>query len=302
MKRHGKLSDPDHLWQSQNFLHDRSLITGLLKKTSIGREDAVLEIGPGKGIITWELVKKCRKVYGIEYDFYLYQKLKERFESIGNIDIVHDDFLNYELPEKTPYKVFSSIPFNLTAQIINKLVFSPSPPEDVYLIMQKEAAVKYAGNPYGRECMRSLLLKPFFKTEIMHCFKNTDFYPVPGVSVVLLYIGKRKIPLVEQSQSHEYNDFIAYAFSRAGKDLKERLGKIFTREQFKKLAKEAEFDITCSPLELNHRQWLILFRYYAGYVSKIKKSNVHEAYRRLIKQQSKLSKIHRNRRGELSFL
>lgn len=176
------------------------------------------------------------------------------------------------------------------------MTFCPNPPEDLYLIMQKEAAVKYAGNPYNRECMRSLLLKPYFETEIIHYFKNTDFYPVPNVNAVLLHIGKRQVSLIDSSRVHAYNDFVAYAFSRCAKSLMERFARVFTGEQFKRLAYEAEFDAACGPLDLDYRQWLLLFRYYDYHVSKEKQKEVSGAYSRLIKQQNRLIKIHRNRR------
>lgn len=291
-----KTSVKNNLWQSQNYLCSSGLVMDLLGRTSIGKDDIVIEIGPGKGMITWQLIRKCRKVYGIEYDFSLYKYLQQKFNGVENIEFVHGNFLEYELPENIPYKVFSNIPFNMTAEIVNKLVFCPYPPEDLYLFMQRESALKYAGNPYNRECMRSLLMKPFFDTRIIHNFKNTDFHPVPNISVVLLHIEKRRVPLIDSKQVHAYNDFIAYVFSKYGQSLKQRLAAVFTVEQFKRLAHGTGFCIDSRPTDLGYKQWLELFRYYIQHVSKEKQKNVLGAYSSLMKQQNKLDKIHRNRR------
>lgn len=283
-----------NLWQSQNYFKSSNLIDNLLDKTSICKNDTVIEIGPGKGVITWQLIKKCKEVIGIEYDFVQYKQLKEKLMNIKNVNIINKDFLKYKLPSKTPYKVFSNIPFNITAQIINKLIFESYPADDIYLVMQKEAAYKYAGSPYNQERMRSLLIKPFFETTIIHRFKRIDFYPVPNVNVVLFNIKKRKDSLV--SNRDKYNDFIAYSFSNHGRNLKDRLAKIFTDKQFNRLSESAGFNKTCGLLELNYKQWIVLYKYYTQYITKQKKRCVEGAYEKLIRQQKKLSKIHRNRR------
>ena len=125
---------------SQNFLYNDKLVGQLIGKSNIQKDDIVIEIGPGKGIITKQLVEKCSKVYAIEYDPYLYKKLNKMFHNIDNIEIRHGDFLEFRLPEKQKYKVFSSIPYNITAAILSKLTSSSNPPEDAYLIIQEEAA------------------------------------------------------------------------------------------------------------------------------------------------------------------
>ena len=108
------------------------------------------------------------------------------------MSILSIKIFKYKLPSKTPYKVFSNIPFNITAQIINKLILNLIRLM-TYIVMQK-TAYKYAGSPYNQERMRSLLIKPFFETTIIHRFKRIDFYPVPNVNVV--FNKKKKDSLV----------------------------------------------------------------------------------------------------------
>ncbi len=145
------------LEDSQNFLYNDKPVGQLIEISNIDKGDIVIEIGPGNGIITKQLAKRCGMVYAIEYDPYLYKKLKKMFCNIENVEIQQGDFLEFMLPEKQRYKVFSNIPYNITSAIISKLTSLHNPPEDAYLIVQGEAAKKYAGSPYNKESMQSLL-------------------------------------------------------------------------------------------------------------------------------------------------
>ncbi|MGI6702422.1 MAG: rRNA adenine N-6-methyltransferase family protein, partial [Clostridia bacterium] len=133
------------LKNTQNFLQSKKLVSELIEESNICEDDIVIEIGGGKGIITEQLVKRCRRLYVIEYDYDLYKKLKNKFYNIRNIEIIHGDFLGFELPVEYKYKVFSSIPYNITAAILSKLTSNANPPEEIYIVLQKEAAEKYAG-------------------------------------------------------------------------------------------------------------------------------------------------------------
>jgi len=283
------------LENSQNFLYNDKLVGQLIEKSNIQKEDTVIEIGPGKGIITKQLAKKCSKVCAIEYDPYLYKKLNKMFYNIENVEIRHGDFLEFRLPEKRKYKVFSSIPYNITAAILSKLTSSSNPPEEAYLIIQEEAARKYAGNPYNKESMRSLLLKPYFDLEIIYKLKPTDFKPIPSVNSVLLHISKRKKALINKNQADLYRDFIAYIFKRSG-NMRERCKYIFSPKQLKRLSKEVGFSMTDCPAYITFQQWLKVFQYYIIGVSDGKKRLVHGSYSRLQDEQKKIDKIHRSRK------
>jgi len=222
---------------SQNFLKDSNLVRKLVDKSSIEFEDILYEIGPGKGIITEALVEQGAQVIGIEKDKKLYENLCRKFAKNSKIEIKFGDFLKYSLSQGK-YKVFSNIPFGFTADIIAKLTSANNPPQDAYLIVQKEAAKKFAGFPYSKKTqMYALLLKPWFELSVSYHFKRTDFYPVPHVDAVLLQIKKRESPLVKREQSQLYRDFVVYGFNQWKPSVKESLNKIFTHNQFNKLVR-----------------------------------------------------------------
>jgi len=287
---HIKLKD------SQNFLHNKKLVSDLIGESNICKDDIVIEIGGGRGIITEQLIEICREVYVIEYDFNLYKHLKDKFYNINNIKIIYGDFLEFELPKEYKYKIFSSIPYNITAAILSKLTFADNPPEDIYIVLQKEAAEKYAGKPNGGESMRSLLLKPYFDFEIIRNLKRTDFTPVPSVDSVFLHIGKRENTLIRKDKEDLYSDFIAYIFNNAGNDIKSRCKYIFSYKQIKRLSNDIGFKMTDSPTCLSYEQWLKVFQYFLIGVSDERKKLVNNMYSKLMKEQNKIDKLYRSRK------
>ncbi|MCL0080276.1 23S ribosomal RNA methyltransferase Erm [Dehalococcoidia bacterium] len=278
---------------SQNFLRDPALVNELLDKSDIEEGDVVYEVGPGKGIITQELAKRCAKVIAVEKDEKLYSKLKERFLGNPGVEIRLGDFLKEKLPVQEKYKVFSNIPFFVTADIIRKLTVAKNPPKDCYLIMQKEAVQKYAGKP--RETQSSLLLKPWFELRVLHYFKGTDFLPVPNVDVLLFQMKKRQEAYVEPECKQLYKDFIVYGFNQWKPTLKKSFEKIFTYTQFKRLASDLGFDLKAKPTDLNFDQWVGLFNFFRTNLGEDKKQLICWGQQRLSPQQTRLRKIHRTR-------
>jgi len=277
---------------SQNFTASPSLVASLIKKSFISKEDIVYEIGPGSGIITTELAKMCKKVIAMEVDKDFVKKLKLKFDNIQNVEIREGNFLSIQLP-KLGYKVFSNIPFNITAAIINRLTETENPPLDSFLFVQHDAARKFVGTL--KETQSSLLLKSAFELSIVHRFKRTDFRPVPNVDIVLLRIKKRMQSIVEIKNKQLYRDFIIYSFNAWKPTLREGLKKIFTDRQFLLLSKSLEFSISAKPTDLNFSQWLELFNFSIKGTDISKKSLILGSENRLKSQQAKLDKIHRTR-------
>ena len=277
---------------SQNFTVNGPLISNLVKQSSISPEDLVYEIGPGTGVITSELARASGRVVAIEIDKNLYDRLKIKFASTNNVEIQFGDFMAYALP-KQPYKVFSNIPFNITAPIIKKLTESENPPEDTYLFVQNESADKFCG--VGKESQASLLLKPWFDLSIVYRFKKNDFRPIPNVDIVLLRIEKRNQPLVVLNDTKLYKDFVVYSFNQWKPTLKEALKSIFSDTQFTRLSNDLKFSIKFKPTDLTFNQWLGLFNFFIKGTDLSKRAIVSGAESKLKAQQSKLDKIHRTR-------
>ncbi len=194
---------------SQRFLHNRQLVHQLVRQSSIGLNDLVIEVGPGKGIITEALLTVASQVIAVELDAGLYQYLRQRFSAAANLQLVHQDFLTWPLPQ-TLYKVFANLPFDVEGLIVRKLINATNPPQDSYLVVRKDVAERWAGISYRGQF--SVSWRPWFHLAIVHKFRRQDFSPKPKVAAVLLRIARRDKPLLPWSSRHDYQNFIARQF------------------------------------------------------------------------------------------
>jgi 23S rRNA (adenine-N6)-dimethyltransferase len=255
---------------AQNFLKSPQLVQRLVGMSTIGPSDTVYEIGPGNGIITTALASVARQVIAIEKDRELVRRLRERFRLLEHVQIVEQDFLAYSFRTRpcsllvgeqtcpSEYKIFANIPYNITSQILRKILYERSNLSEADLILQKEAAQKFSGFP--RETLASILTKPFFEFQILSQLRRTDFWPVPNVDSVLLSIKRRTRPLIEMQDVGTYRDFIQYGFGRWKPTLKLAFKNVFTYKQWKRLARDLDFPLNATPRELSFKQWLGLYR------------------------------------------
>ncbi len=163
------------------------------------------------------------------------------------------------------------------------------------MFVQLEAAKKFIGEPLTKETQVSLLLKPFFELSVFYKFKNTDFRPIPNVDVVVLRILKKHKSLVESKNVSLYRDFVVYGFNSQKPSLKEGFKKIFTPNQFSRLAKDLGFSGSAKPTDLNFSQWFGLFNFFLKEIDVNKKMLIRGSEESLRSQQSRLKKVHRTR-------
>lgn len=278
---------------SQNTTVNKKLIQKLVNQSSITEGDWVYDIGAGSGVISEALTNKGAKVIAIEKNQELYQKCKEKFVNEDRFEGHHIDFLKWEFPQDQRYKVFSNIPFIQTADIVTKIVLNKSPPEDCYLILQKEAAEKYTGIP--EDTLVSLLIKPIFWIDIIYYFKRTDFFPVSSVDIVLLQVEKRKCQLVSDQHYSLYRDFIIFCREGADQTIKKSMKRLFTYSQLKKLSKLLGIDYCSSPTNLSFTKYLGIFQFYLHHTRRYTESLIHGAADKMHRQQADRVKTHRTK-------
>ncbi|HVU59555.1 MAG TPA: 23S ribosomal RNA methyltransferase Erm [Candidatus Saccharimonadales bacterium] len=282
--------DTRHLSHSQNFLISRRLVAELVGRAGIGVQDTVVEIGPGKGIITAELAARAGKVIAVEADPRLVPALQERFTDTPTVTIIATDFLRWPLPA-APYVVFANIPFNLTADIVRKLLDDAHPPHAAYLIMQEAAARKYLAPSGGPATQAAMLLYPFFEVSLQAHISRRQFRPVPRVNAVLAGFVARPQPLIDSAQRQRYRDFVVYSFNRWQPTLVQALTGVFPPARLANLATRWHL-AGKKPSEATPAQWLALFAAFRELPVALQRP-VTGAEQRLAAQQSALQKRHR---------
>jgi 23S rRNA (adenine-N6)-dimethyltransferase len=278
---------------SQNFLKNSEFVLSLLNKTDISSGDIVVEIGAGTGVITQQLVNRTQKVIAIEYDKKLANKLQQSLSKYSNVEIIEANFLTWELPDY-PYKVFSNIPFNITADIVSKLLESKNAPESTYLIMQDKAAERFIGTPIGDNSQTSILLKPFYDMGLVTRISRNQFEPSPKVNTVLAKFVKKEHSLIKSENRQEYRDFVIYGYNQWKPTILKAFDNVFSYKQNKIIKRN--FGVGgMKPTELNIQQWIELFQTYMQYVPQQKKEKIKGSEKKLAKKQTKLKKQHRTR-------
>jgi 23S rRNA (adenine-N6)-dimethyltransferase len=277
---------------SQNFFKSDILSHKVIELAGLSKNDIVIEIGPGKGALTKFVFPKVRKLIAVEKDEKLFTRLLTEYRDIKNIELINNDFLKYKLPDNIHYKVIGNIPFGITTEILKKILEAKNKPDEIYLVLQKEAALRFLGSCYKaqKENLFSLRYKPFFQGEIVKIFNKNDFIPRSGVSIVMLHITKRSPELIESINTITYLDFITFCFTIWKRNLGEVLKKLFTDKQIRVLKKQYNIDLNLKPTEAQFADWLVLFSSYMKYSPNDKQRLVKGSFVKLSLQQAKLVK------------
>jgi len=189
--------------------------------------------------------------------------------------------------------VFASIPFNITSAIITRLTTGAGQPEDSYLVVQKEAAGRFIGQP--GQTLAALLLGPWFEPTIQHRFQRTDFAPAPSVETVLLRLRKRGPPLLGPGEAQIYRDFTTYVFTAWQPSLQATLGAVFPSRQLARICQAAALSPQATPSSVCFDQWLELFGQFMRSSDPSHRRIIRGAQHRLQVQQARLHKSHRTR-------
>lgn len=222
-------------------IRDQHIAERIIASTGLAPPDLVFEFGAGDGQLTAALARRCRRVVAIEVDRTLWSGLKTRFAGTSNVEPVLADFLAYALPPRGDFKLVSNVPFGLTAELLRRLTALPHPPKEAFLVLQLEAAQRWAG--IGHETLASVLLKTRFRAKPILALHRSAFAPRPSVDCVLLKLERLPRPLVAPTDSRRFEAFVRRGFNN------------YRTVRLNGLANRAS-----RPTELTVEDWLQLFR------------------------------------------
>jgi len=182
----------------QNFLLSESLLEGLLDAAEIGPEDCVLEIGPGAGLMTALLARRCRQVLAVELDRGLEPVLTDVLAGVDNVRVHYGDILKTDVMSLVgdalgsgDYRVVANLPYYITADILLKLTSLSRPPESVCIMVQKEAAERIMSEPGSKQwCALAAELQYYGQARVLAEVPAEAFDPPPHVSSCFIRIGR----------------------------------------------------------------------------------------------------------------
>lgn len=242
---------------SQHFLREGAA-HALVRRASLPPDPLVVEVGAGDGAITAALADAGCRVIAVESDARLFGQLRQRFAERPRVVTRYGDFLAMALPSE-PYHVVSNVPYSITAAIVRKLLHAARAPDSATLIVQREAAAKFAGDP--RETLFSLLHKPWFEIEIAGVIARHDFVPPPRVRSAVLRIVRRDAPLVGGRDARRYRAFVEATIGHGSPELAPALRRYMTARQVRRLCKEMSLGRGARTSQVTFEQWLTVFRF-----------------------------------------
>ena len=233
----------------QNFLSDSNLIDRIVRILNLKKNDSILEIGPGDGLLTEKIFSKVKEMAIVEIDPLLVKHLSIRSDLAG-INIIHGDILIQdidEIPIKNPVRVIGNIPYNITSSIIFWLIEQLDYWEDVHIMLQKEVADRLVAKVGTKQYSRlTVIVGVYINIEL--CFKIAPdvFYPKPKVESAIVRMTKKKNPIISDSEFLKFNQVVKAAFSKRRKMLRNSLSGFDISEKVKK-----EIDFTRRPETLS---------------------------------------------------
>lgn len=195
----------------QNFLIDGNIVRKIREKSGITKDDTVLEIGPGFGTLTEELVLTAKEVFAIELDQRLFPILKENFSSYENLHLIEGDVLKLDLDEilggKKDVKVVANLPYYITTPIISKFIESKLPIESLTFMVQKEVGDRMVAREGTKDFgSLSLFIQYYSEAEIVAKVPSTSFMPRPKVDSVVVRMRVRDYSKIYKEKKKDERD------------------------------------------------------------------------------------------------
>jgi len=226
----------------QNFLIDEGILNRIVEVANLSKDNIVIEIGPGMGILTKKLAEKVKKVLAIEIDENLVKLLKETLKSYPNVEIIHADILktnlkkltNSELrtpnPElRTPnseLKVVANLPYYITTPIIIHLLKARKILSDIVVMVQKEVGRRMVAKPRTKDYgALSLLVQYYTRPQITIKVPRSAFLPQPEVDSCVVNLEVREKPAVKVEDEELFFKVVRAAFEQRRKALKNTLSR-----------------------------------------------------------------------------
>ena len=199
----------------QNFLIDENVVNATIDAANIQKEDLIIEIGPGLGTLTNQIVQKAGKVIAIELDDRMINILKERFALYDNIQIIHEDVLKINLNELIKkekensninnVKIVANLPYYITTPIIMKLLEEKLDIQTITVMIQKEVADRLTAIP-GEKLSGAITYSIYYYAEAKQILQvpNSSFIPEPEVASEVIQLTLRKNPPVTVEDEKQF--------------------------------------------------------------------------------------------------
>lgn len=248
----------------QNFLNSPKIVSDIVSAGKVTNTDTVLEIGPGEGVMTTELLKVAKKVLLIEKDHRLIPILQEKFDEEiknGKLELMEADILEFDIENseitKNEYKVIANIPYYITGQIIRKFLETKNKPQSMTLLVQKEVAERIVARD-KKESLLSLSVKIFGEPKIVRTVGRGAFTPAPNVDSAVINIENISKKNLSEINPEDYFKVLHSGFAHKRKQLLPNLSNDFPKEKVLETFEKIQIDLKSRAEDLSLDIWVKL--------------------------------------------
>lgn len=245
----------------QNFLKNPDIVAKIIRAAQLSKDDLVIEIGPGTGVLTEALIKNAGEVWAIEKDYELISKLQKLYKNAKNLKLIHQDALFFDLAMLSgkEYKVVANLPYNITSPVIRKFLEAENPPESMVLMVQKEVAERITAKPGNSERgLLTLIVEYYADAEIVASVPRQNFYPVPKVDSSIVYL--KRSPKKSDIESEFFFKIVKAGFSAKRRQIHNSLAATLriNTEKMREILSKANIDSALRAEDLTLLQWQTL--------------------------------------------
>lgn len=235
---------------SQNFLIDGNIIRKIVNYSEITNDDLILEIGPGPGCLSEEILSKNVQLLAVEKDRIMAEALSRLNKPNGNLEIYCDDILNFPIEQKLKEKlrpnqkaiIMGNLPYHLTTPILIKLVPLNAYISKIVVMVQEEVARRFTAKPGNSEYGSITVFLNYYSTpNYGFTVRKTCFYPIPNVDSAVISLDLHQPPKVSNQES--FFEMTRKCFGKRRKMLRASLKELYPGEEVSK----ALIEIGCTP-------------------------------------------------------
>lgn len=244
----------------QNFLMHRQTSERIVLAAGVLESDTVLEIGPGHGALTRELLAKAGKVVAIEADDLLIPELNETFKveiASGKLTLIHADVRDFD-PKSlgTTYRLVANIPYYITGEIIRQFLTATSKPVSMTLLVQKEVAERIVRSK--KESLLSLSVKAYGTPRYEFTVPRGAFVPAPSVDSAVLTVADIASPFRSETEESWFFTVLRAGFAHKRKLLRRNLELVAEKEGIEPAFREVGIPLSVRPEDVHLDAWVAL--------------------------------------------
>ena len=235
----------------QNFLVDGQALAQIVGAGEVDTAPCVVEVGPGLGVLTWELVQRAAHVVAVELDKRLIARLRDEFRDAPNLTLVNQDILRTDMAELTgrrPYHVVANLPYAITSPVLRHFLEATHPPEVMVVLVQREVAQRICALP-GDMSVLAHAMQIRASAELITIVPPQAFVPAPEVYSAVLRLRRRAVPLVPADAEPAVMRIIKAGFLHARKQLGNSLASGLAAHQIAITREQAQAHLVAAGID-----------------------------------------------------